>query len=501
MSNFLKRLVVGLFSLTFVLLAFQANAYVNVNGYYKANGTYVAPYVRSNPNGLKYDNYGYTPSQGLYNSTYGTRGSTWDTPTYTTDQDYYTGQSLYNSGKSGNYYSNSSYSTPSCPVMSSYNSISKTCECYSGYSVDTDYLGKETCVSNVSKCQKLNGYNSTYNSLTKKCECSYGYIYSGSECVSTSSYCRSLIGLMSNYNSLTNTCECLSGYELIGSNCTYKSKSYYDYSNLTSTCTLNASLNTDGKCYCDSGYTISADKTTCQKTECNSGYVLIGSDCLSYNDVCKKAYGSSYGDKNYCYCNDGYKWNDGKTSCIKKEDNILIINNNSETLACGVNSTAINNQCVCNWPYKLYGGECSLLGDFEKKFTNKIDVKLSNKLSGYILSQNEQDYVLWWVNPDDKSRYQLDSSTDLMNLIQKKAKMYDSKSVVNLKNNPSKVLGKFIIDKTNWLYYYVNPKDKKFYIIIQKTDGYDDYNDGLVKLRKFAIGITNNSIRTIKVGN
>ena len=32
-------------------------AQVHVNGYYKANGTYVDPYWRSSPNGTKLDNY------------------------------------------------------------------------------------------------------------------------------------------------------------------------------------------------------------------------------------------------------------------------------------------------------------------------------------------------------------------------------------------------------------------------------------------------------------
>jgi len=79
----------------FIFSAINADAYVSVKGYYRSNGTYVAPHVRSNPNGLKYDNYGYTPSQGLYNDTYGTRGTDWDTPTYVTDPDYYEGKAIY----------------------------------------------------------------------------------------------------------------------------------------------------------------------------------------------------------------------------------------------------------------------------------------------------------------------------------------------------------------------------------------------------------------------
>ena len=83
----------------FLLKIGSVEAYVSVKEYYRSNGTYVAPYVRSNPNGLKSDNYGYTPSQGAYNPTYGTRGTEWDTPTTITDPDYYEGKALYDAGK------------------------------------------------------------------------------------------------------------------------------------------------------------------------------------------------------------------------------------------------------------------------------------------------------------------------------------------------------------------------------------------------------------------
>jgi len=101
----MKKIILSLSLTLFIFGSFgiginQVDAYVSVNGYYKKNGTYVAPYVRSNPNGLKYDNYSYTPSQGLYNKTYGTKGSAWDTPTYITDPSYYIGKNLYESGSS-----------------------------------------------------------------------------------------------------------------------------------------------------------------------------------------------------------------------------------------------------------------------------------------------------------------------------------------------------------------------------------------------------------------
>ena len=94
----IKLLALGFLMVLILSPVLTVEAYVSVKGYYKANGTYVAPYVRSNPNGLKSDNYGYKPSQGVYNKTYGTRGSAWDTPTSITDPDYYQGKAIYDGG-------------------------------------------------------------------------------------------------------------------------------------------------------------------------------------------------------------------------------------------------------------------------------------------------------------------------------------------------------------------------------------------------------------------
>lgn len=121
----MKKIIIGLLIvLSFVVGSTHAYAYVSVHGYYRSNGTYVAPYVRSNPNGLKYDNYGYKSSQGLYNPTYGTKGTNWDTPTYITDPNYYEGKALYDQGKTGssgsssllNTYLYPSYIKPTLPT-------------------------------------------------------------------------------------------------------------------------------------------------------------------------------------------------------------------------------------------------------------------------------------------------------------------------------------------------------------------------------------------------
>jgi len=117
----MKKILIGLLLTGFLFVgAMPAEAYVSVKGYYRSNGTYVAPYVRSNPNGLKYDNYGYKPSDGLYNKTYGTRGATWDTPTYITDPYYYQGKALYESGSTDSVYTPTYTPSYRAPVSSSY---------------------------------------------------------------------------------------------------------------------------------------------------------------------------------------------------------------------------------------------------------------------------------------------------------------------------------------------------------------------------------------------
>lgn len=116
MNKLFKIILISIMIFSF---SFNAFAYVSVKGYTRKDGTYVAPHVRSNPNGLKYDNYGYKPSQGLYNPSYGTKGSSWDTPTYITDPDYYLGKSLYESGLSGSNKKTSTTSTYSYPTTTS----------------------------------------------------------------------------------------------------------------------------------------------------------------------------------------------------------------------------------------------------------------------------------------------------------------------------------------------------------------------------------------------
>ncbi len=306
----MKKLLIFalIFGSLFLTFTSSVSAYVSVRGYYKSNGTYVAPHVRSNPNGLKYDNYSYTPSQGLYNKTYGTRGSYWDTPTYITDPDYYLGKSLYESGTGGSSYSNSYPTTPSCPVNSYYDGIS-SCTCNYGY-----VSNGGSCVSGNSMCYSQTGYNSSYDTISKTCKCDSGYIIGLSgQCVSENTYynswCTSNVGIMSRYNSISKNCECLSGYEYNGSSCVYKTtssntSSYSNYDN----CPMNSHMSSSDstKCQCNSGYQVNQTKTACVLSSYNtSSYSYqsteqddktIGKNYYINNKTCVGLSGNQYSE-------------------------------------------------------------------------------------------------------------------------------------------------------------------------------------------------------------
>lgn len=221
----MKKILAILLSLSalFVGSTGIVDAYVSVRGYYKSNGTYVAPHVRSNPNGLKSDNYGYTPNQGIYNKTYGTRGESWDTPTYISDPYYSVGKSMYDSNQAATY-----PVVNNCPANSYFDGVS-ACKCLSGY------------VVNAGQC------------VTER-----AYYFA---------WCNSRMGIMSKYNESTKQCACLDGYEFNGSLCLLKAPKVENRSNSTSyrSCPLNSHETTydSSKCECNSGFEVNSMRNAC----------------------------------------------------------------------------------------------------------------------------------------------------------------------------------------------------------------------------------------------
>lgn len=105
----MKKLIIS-FVLTLSLFGFmalnigQVNAAVHVNGYFKSNGTYVAPHYRSNPDGNPYNNWSFPGNTNPYTG----KTATGNADTYL-----------------NNYYKNSSssYSNSSSSYDSLFNSL------------------------------------------------------------------------------------------------------------------------------------------------------------------------------------------------------------------------------------------------------------------------------------------------------------------------------------------------------------------------------------------
>lgn len=139
----MKKIILGLFLfLSFGVFSFTQAA-TWVNGYTKSNGTYVQGYYRSEPNGLKYDNYSWSSGDDLYNDSYYSSGRSYDwyTPSYTWDDKYYTGYNynIYNNDAKynnpyissyTNYYDNSDYDRESLNRSASCTISGFAADCY-----------------------------------------------------------------------------------------------------------------------------------------------------------------------------------------------------------------------------------------------------------------------------------------------------------------------------------------------------------------------------------
>jgi len=195
-----------------------AEAAVRVSGYYRKNGTYVAPHYRSNPDGNPYNNWSYPGNTNLYTG----RTATGNPSTYLNN--YYKGGSSY----TPSIYALPSYipsrggSLPASLLFDSQGNLDATntfdsckphgkykytkagvviCECERGY---WSSYGK-CIVPDGTDC----GYTGTYNVDKQKCDCNEGYLYRNGKCQKPR-YC----GLNGTYNWDTEQCDCASGYQL-----------------------------------------------------------------------------------------------------------------------------------------------------------------------------------------------------------------------------------------------------------------------------------------------
>ena len=244
MKKIISFIILSFIVISSILVVQFAQAAVHVNGYYKKDGTYVAPYYRSNPDGDPYNNWSYPGNTNPYTG----KTATGDASTYLNN--------YYNNGYSSDstsYASGSDYATtPTCPLMASYNYTSSSCECMSGY-----VSSGNSCISDNQYCWNSFGYESSYDSITSSCACDSGYALSGEQCVSKDQLCHNQIGSESSYDSLADTCKCYSGYVLNNNVCSggdevcvqkYGANSSYNSLDNTCECDFNYAFNQNNQC-------------------------------------------------------------------------------------------------------------------------------------------------------------------------------------------------------------------------------------------------------------
>lgn len=140
--------------------------------------------------------------------------------------------------------------------------------------------------------------------------------------------------------------------------------------------------------------------------------------------------------------------------------------------------------------------ESEIVIEEEKNLITKIDNSLSKRVSGNILLQVEKNGEGWYVNPDDKKKYYLGRPADAFSIMRNLGlgiKHSELNGYLN-KKFPIRLSGKIMLDvEQNGEAYYVNPNNLKGYYLNRPADAFRI-------MRELGLGITNNDIRKIDVG-
>ncbi|MBP9869059.1 hypothetical protein KBC59_00670 [Patescibacteria group bacterium] len=135
----------------------------------------------------------------------------------------------------------------------------------------------------------------------------------------------------------------------------------------------NSYLDSNNQCHCSAGFVMSKD----------------GNSCIDYNASCRSYYGTySYGNADYCYCNDGYEFNTDTTACIPK----IIQSITTDPSLSGESNKSVESSTTAFPKGGVY-------------IATKKDSALLQKLKGRILLQVEDRGEAWYVNPIDSLRY------------------------------------------------------------------------------------------------
>jgi hypothetical protein len=132
----------------------------------------------------------------------------------------------------------------------------------------------------------------------------------------------------------------------------------------------------------------------------------------------------------------------------------------------------------------------------EKNLVKKINQVLTNRLSGRILLQVEENGEAWYVNPLNELKYFLSRPADAFAIMRQLGLGVSEKdySAFAKSTAPARLAGRILLRvQAHGEAYYVNPLDLKLSYMGRPADAF-------ALMRKFGLGITNANLRQIGVG-
>lgn len=134
-----------------------------------------------------------------------------------------------------------------------------------------------------------------------------------------------------------------------------------------------------------------------------------------------------------------------------------------------------------------------VLGLIPINFSNAAD--LVNRLKGRILLQVESTGEAWYINPDNNLRYYLGRPADAFRIMRELGLGVSKKDFKSFNGKaPKRLSGKILLKvESAGEAYYINPLNLKMYYLGRPVDAFD-------VMRKLGLGITNNDIIKINVG-
>ena len=122
---------------------------------------------------------------------------------------------------------------------------------------------------------------------------------------------------------------------------------------------------------------------------------------------------------------------------------------------------------------------------------------ISDRLSGLILLQVEENGEAWYVYPENKKRYFLGPSGDAYRAMKELGLgiSHDELSEFLRTSFPERLAGMILLDvESNGEAYYIYPQDMKAYFLGRPEDS-------LTVVQNLGLGITNKDLMKIEIGS